>query len=124
MAQYFDFSYLIKKYGVNFVAEIPSEGDFDDMGEYIEGSVTTVALFGAIISNRESKIFKSGGAITEQDRALYMLEPLENSLQGAKIIHKGKCYHIGSLLENSEFTGVYAYALKYNSAFDKGGENG
>lgn len=124
MAQYFDFTYLVKKYISDFVAEIPSEGYFNDMGRWVEGSKTQKTLQGAIISHKQSKVFKSGGTITQQDKALYMLEPLENSLQGAKITHEGKCYTIGSELENSKFTGVWAYNLTFVSAFDKEGENG
>ena len=122
--QYFNFKRLIEKYSNDFVVEIPSEGYFDDMGEYVSGAAKKATLRGAIISHRESKIFKSAGTLTEQDRALYMLAPLDKSLEGAKIAFRGKYYSIGSLLENSEFTGVYSYSLKYVSAFDKGGENG
>ena len=120
----FDFTYLIEKYSSEFVAEISTEGKYDDMGDFVEGVKTTETLHGAIISHRESKIFKSGGAITEQDKALYMLQPLKNSLQGAKIAHEGKWYTIGGLLENSKFTNVWAYNLTFVSAFDKEGENG
>lgn len=124
MAQNFDFSRLVAKYSSDFVAEIPSEGYYNDMGRYVEGSTTPKTLRGAIISHRQSKIFKSGGTITQQDRALYMLEPLENSLQGAQIAYEGKYYSIGSELENAKFTGVWAYNLTRVSAFDKEGENG
>lgn len=124
MAQNFDFTRLVEKYSSDFVAEIHSEGHYDDMGDYVEGTKATVNLHGAIISHRQSKIFKSGGAITEKDMALYMLEPLENSLQGAKITYEGKRYSIGALHENSKFTGVWSYDLTYVSAFDKEGENG
>lgn len=125
MAQNFNFQRLIEKYSTDFVAEIPSEGGkWDDMGEWGAGEPKKVTMRGAIISHRENKIFKSGGTITEQDKALYMLEPLKSSLQGAKILHEGNSYSIGSLLENSEFTGVWAYNLKWCSAFDKEGENG
>lgn len=120
----FDFSYLIEKYSSDFVVVIPSDGDYDDMGRWVEGSTTQKTLRGAIISHQQSKIFKAGGTITEQDKALYMLEPLENSLQGAEITHDGKRYSIGSMLENAKFTGVWAYNLRYVSAFDKEGENG
>ena len=57
---------------------------------------------GAIISHQQSKIFKAGGTITAQDKALYMLEPLEKALQGAEITHKGKRYSVGSELENAD----------------------
>ena len=125
MRQYFDFKRIVKKYSVDFVALIPSEGGkWNDMGDWVAGEPKKVNLRGAIIAHRESKVFKSGGTITQQDRALYMLEPLESSLQGAEILFGGNSYSIGSLLENSEFTGVWAYNLKYCSAFDKEGENG
>lgn len=122
--QFFNFKRIIKKYSKEFVAIIPSEGgEIDNMGEWVSSEPKKVTLHGAIISHRESKVFKSGGAITQQDKALYMLTPLEKSLQGAKVIYEGKYYSIGSELENSEFTGVWAYNLQYVSAFGKEGEN-
>lgn len=128
MAQYFDFRRLVKKYSTTFIAIIPSEispeNRYDDMGRYVESEPKRIELVGAILSHRQNKIFKAGGTITEQDKALYMLEPLENSLKGAEIIHESKRYSIGSELNNAEFTGVWAYNLKYCSAFDKEGENG
>lgn len=125
MAQYYNFSRLINKYSKDFVAIVPSEGgEWNDKGDYVANEPIKATLHGAIIAHRESKVFKSGGAITEQDKALYMLEPLESSLHGAEIVDGGKRYSVGSLLENSEFTGVWAYNLKYVSAFDKEGGNG
>lgn len=124
MAQNFDFRRLVEKYSSDFVAEIHSEGDYNDMGRWVDGSVKQITLNGAIISHQLSKVFKSGGTITQQDKALYMLEPLENALQGAKIVYEGTYYSIGSMLENSKFTGVWAYNLTFVSAFDKEGENG
>ena len=125
MAKYFDFERIVEKYSKEFIAEIPSEGGrFDDLGDYIGGEPKKVTMHGAIISHRESKVFKSGGTITQKDKALYMLKPLNKSLEGAKVIDEGKCYSIGSELENSEFTGVWAYNLQFVSAFDKEGENG
>lgn len=117
----FDFSYLINKYATEFIAEIPPEGKYNDAGEWEAGAATKKTLHGAIISHRESKIFRSEGTLTGKDKALYMLEPLEKSLHGAKVIHGDKIYSIGDLLENSGFTGVWAYTLKYVSAF--GGDN-
>jgi len=123
MPQYFNFESLIKKYSTEFTAIVPSEGGYNDSGDYVAGEEKKIKLVGAIISHRLSKIFRSEGTITEQDRALYMLEPLENSLKGAKVIHGGNLYRVGDLLENSEFTGVYSYTLKYVSAFDKAGDS-
>ena len=44
MAQNFDFTYLIKKYSSDFVAEITSEGDFDDRGRWVELAPTIYLL--------------------------------------------------------------------------------
>ena len=116
---FFDFSRLIKKYSTDFIAEIPSKSGYDDSGDYVKGEPKQITKRGAIISHRESKIFRSEGTITSQDRALYMLEPLDDALKSAKIIHEGKTYSVGDMLDNGEFTGVWAYTLKYVSAFKK-----
>ena len=120
--QYFDFSSLIKKYITTFTALIPTSGGYDEYGDWKEAEPKKVELHGAIISHRQNKIFRSEGTLTEQDRALYMLEPLKFDLTGTKVIHDGRLYTISSTLENAEFTGVYAYSLKYVSVFDEGGE--
>lgn len=119
MAQYFDFKRLVKKYSKDFVAEIISEGFYDDVGDWIVGTPKAVNLHGAIISHRENKIFRSDGTLTDKDMALYMLEPLENALQTAKIVFEGKVFSVGNSLNNGDFTGVWAYTLKYVSAFKK-----
>ena len=125
MRQYFDFKRLVERYSKDFVVEIPSDGgDWNDKGDYVESEPKKKTLRGAIISHRESKVFKSGGAITQKDKALYMLAPLEKALQGAKIIDGNKQYSIGSELENSEFTGVWAYNLQFVSVFGEVSGNG
>lgn len=117
MAQYFNFKRLIEKYGTDFVAEVPSEGYYDEAGEWEKGEPERINLRGAIISHRESKIFRSEGALTGQDRALFMLEPLKFALQTAKIYYEGKLFGVNDTLNNAQFTGVWAYTLKYISAF-------
>lgn len=121
--QYFDFSYLVNKYSREFEVETTSDGYFDDSGDWQPGKPVKTVLFGAIISHRESKIFRSEGTITGQDRALYMLSPLSDGLRGAQILFEGKRYRIGDELNNADFTGVWSYVLKYVSPFE-GGENG
>lgn len=120
---FFDFTYLIEKYATSFVLKIPVKSGYDKKGDYKKAEPIEKTLKGAIISHRESKVFKSEGTLTAQDRALYMLEPLTDALEGAEVIHGGKVYSISSLLENAEFTGVYAYTLKYVSVFGGGGKN-
>lgn len=114
---YFNFARLIKKYSTDFIVRIPLEGCYNSDGEWEEATTEEKTLSGAIISHRESKIFRAEGKITGRDKALYMLEPLENALHGAETVHGDKVYSIGDMLENGEFTGVWAYTLKYVSAF-------
>lgn len=118
--QYYNFKRLIEKYSTRFTVFLPNGGEYDDSGDFVANKDTKRKLTGAIISHRQVKIFKSSGSLTEQDRALYMLTPLDDALKGAILIHEGKQYRIGDLLENAAFTGVYSYTLKYISVFDKG----
>ena len=117
--QYFDFSGLIEKYSVDLQAEIPAKGEYNARGEHIKGEPQIVTIRGAVISRRLSKIFRSDGMLTMQDKALFMLSELPNALQGALITDGNKTYHIADKLENGAFTGVYAYTLKFNSALSK-----
>lgn len=124
MPKYFNFENLIRKYSTTFTAIISGEGGYNSSGVWEAGEEKEVTLQGAIINHRLNKVFRSEGTITEQDRALYMLEPLEKSLQGAKVVYEGNVYRIGDMLENSEFTGVWNYNLKFVSAFNKAGDKG
>ena len=120
--QYFNFANLIRKYSKEITAIIPTgDSTLNETGDYVKSEPKKVTFMGAIISHRQSKVFRSEGTLTQQDRALYMLEPLEFDLQGALIIDGGKSYHVVNKLENAEFTGVYNYTLKYQSAFDEHG---
>lgn len=118
--QYFDFSSLINQYSKTLRAIIPTGGNYDEMGDYVALTPKEKSIVGAVISHKQSKIFRSEGTLTQQDRALYMLEPLEFGLQGAFVIDEKKIYRVNDELENAVFTGVFAYTLKYLSAFDLG----
>lgn len=119
--QYFNFQRLINKYSSTFTAEYTEEGKYNTRGVYEDGKTVTKELTGAIMSIRAQKIFRSEGTLTTQDRQLYMTEPLERALLGAIVTHEGERYRVQEDAENAEFTGVYAYILKSNSAFNKGG---
>lgn len=115
--QYFDFSGLIEDYSTTF-AVITHEGGYNDAGDYVENQEKRQEFTGAIIAYRESKVFRSDGAITSKDKRLYMQNRLPDALVGAEVVHGGQKYMIESELENAEFTGVYNYHLKWVSAFD------
>lgn len=117
MRKYYNFKRLIKRYSVKFSAITLSAGYYDDLGEWVKGEAITHELSGAIISISENKIFNSNGALTAKDKQLYMLQPIDNKLHGAKVIYEGNAYSITQSVENAQFTGVYAYTLKYISAF-------
>ena len=118
---FFDFRYLIDKYSTTFTAIIPAVGEYNDSGDWVDGTEQIQEMVGAIIAHRESKIFQSGGTITQQDKALFILEPITDALKRSRIIYDGKEYRIGDELENSKFTNVWGYTLKYVSVFDNGG---
>lgn len=115
---YFDFSRLINQYSTDFtVITAASGGGYDDMGEAIIAEPKKITMHGAIISHKESKIFRAEGTLTANDRRLFMLQPIDGELIGATAVYNGRKYNIEDCTENARFTGVYAYTLKYVSAF-------
>lgn len=118
--QYFNFSRLIKKYESQFKAITLSDGYYNDAGDWVKGDKAETVIYGAIISHRESKVFRSEGTLTAKDKRLFTLKPIEKALQGSKVIYDGDMYSIEDNTENAKFTGVYAYTLKYVSAFGGG----
>lgn len=119
--QYFDFSSVIEDYSDTFVVITHTKGGYDDAGDWQEGQETLDEYTGAIISFKESKVFRAEGKITSKDKRLFMQKPLPDALMGASVVHDGQKYTIESEHENARFTGVYSYFLRHVSAFDKGG---
>ena len=117
--RYFNFRRLIKKYETEFTLVTQSEGKYE-YGEWVESEENQIVMRGAIISHKESKIFRAEGTLKAKDKRLFMTEPLEKALEGAKVIYNGNVYSVEDCTDNAIFTGVYAYTLKYVSAFDKG----
>lgn len=117
--QYFDFSRLIEKYKTEFKLLVPTEGYYDKTGSFVKGKVTEQTHYGAIIGLTQSKIFRSSGTLTGRDLHLFMTKKLDSALEGATVIHKGKQYRVQSEDENADFTGVYAYVLKYVDSFSE-----
>lgn len=118
----FNFSRLVNKYKSEFKAITLSESKLNDMGDWEKGEKTEITLQGAIISLTENKIYRSEGTLKAEDMQLYMLEPIDKALLGSKVIYNEKVYHIETNVDNSKFTGIYAYTLKYVSAIKEGGE--
>ena len=120
--QYFNFSGLIEQYAADVTAVVESKGYYDDYGEYVSGEKSKQTIHGAILSFSESKIYRSEGNLTAQDKLLLTEEPISDALLKAEIIHHNRKYKIEEMLENAEFTGVYQYTLKYISAFNGDGK--
>lgn len=115
--QYFDFSGLIADYSTTFTVITRTNSGYNDAGVW-QGGQTRTEYTGAIIAFKESKVFRSEGAITAKDKRLFMQQALPQALIGAEVVYKGQKYKIESELENAEFTGVWSYLLKWVSAFD------
>ena len=117
----YNFSRLIKKYRSEFKTITLANGYYNDSGDWVKGDETETVLTGAIINFTEDKIYRSSGTLTSNDRRLFTLEPISDSLKDSKVIFEGKVYSIEQSRENAKFTGVWAYTLKYVSAFNKEG---
>lgn len=117
--QYFNFTRLIEKYSQDLTVEIPAEGKFNEKGVYEAGKVTKENIRGAVIRHKKFKSFRNEGTVATIDSTLYVLKKLPNAFTGCLLNDGNNLYHIGAELENGAFTGVYAYDLKYHSAFDK-----
>lgn len=116
---YFNFTRLVNKYKSEFTAITLLSGYYNDKGDWVDAETKEVNLYGAIIKHRDSKIYKSNGTLTAKDRALFMLEPISDSLIGSQVVYEDDVFSIEDNLENAKFTGVYKYTLKYVSAFKK-----
>lgn len=121
--QYFDFSGLIMDFSNPFTV-ITHEGGYDDAGDWQGEQEKRTDMHGAIIAYNQSKVYRSEGRITAQDKRLFMQEALPSALIGAEVIYDGQKYKIESETENAEFTGVYSYMLKWSSAFKEAKADG
>jgi hypothetical protein len=123
--QYFNFKRIIEKYSRSFKVTVVSEGEYNDAGDYVKGKPTEYELYGAIIGYAQSKIYRSEGTLKQQDKALHMLEPIDNALIGATVLFEDEEYRIEAQKGkgNAVFTGVYSYTLRYVSAFKEGGSD-
>ena len=118
--QYFNFARLVQKYSSSFTVIIPGEKELNDSGDWVKSEPKEVELFGAIIGRGESKAFRSNGTLTEKDKRLFMLEPIDKALLGTQIQYEDDIFRIQSSAENGKYTGVWAYVLKFVSAFKDG----
>ena len=110
----------MNKYTSELTAIIQSDGHYNDAGDWVKGGKEKKVIKGAVIAFKESKLHRSEGTLTTQDRRLFTLAPLEKALKGSKVVYDGNLYSIEDNTENAKFTGVYAYTLKYVSAFKEG----
>lgn len=117
--QYYDFKRLITKYSSEFTLKCPSNGSYVG-GHYVIGGETEKTLTGAIFGFSMTKVYQSGGYLTQQDRHLYTLTPIEHALDGCKVVFDNNIYSIEADAQNGNerFTGVYSYVLKWVSRHD------
>lgn len=118
--QYFNFSRLLGKYKRELTIMTYSEGSYDNKGDYVKGGMTESTIEGAVINFSENKVYRSGGTITANDKRLFLQSPLGSTMIGSKAVLDGNEYSVEDGTENAAYTGVYAYTLKYVSAFEGG----
>ena len=118
----FNFSRLVNKYKSEFKAITLADGYYNDSGDFVKGEEKETVIHGAVISYKENTVHRSEGRLTEKDKQLFMLQPIEKALQGSKAIYDGNVYSIEDCTENAKFTGVWVYTLKYVSAFKGDGK--
>lgn len=116
----YNFNRLIKKYSSEFKTITLINGYYNDNGDWVKGDEAETTMTGAIISFTEDKIYRSSGTLTSNDKRLFTLEPINNALKGSKVLYDGKVYSVEQSRDNAKFTGVWAYTLKYVSAFNEG----
>lgn len=121
---YFNFQRLITKYSREFTVIRKGEKTLNSAGDWVYSEPTETTLYGAIIGFSENKQYRSEGTLTAMDKALYTLIPIDNALIGGKVLFADNEYSIETQdgKDNAEFTGVYAYTLKWISVFKKEGE--
>ncbi len=117
---YFNFDSLIDKYTVNFTVINIGEGHYDDLGEWVTAEPVKTDMQGAVIGISENKIYRSDGVLTEKDKELFMKESL-GAIDKATVLYDGNKYKVETNPQNnSGFTGVFQYTLKWVSAFKEG----
>lgn len=112
MAKLYNFTRLITKYSVQFTLISVSEGGYVG-GKYVSGGEVEMPLTGAIVPYPDSKIYQSGGYLTQKDRQLYMKTPISSPLKGAKVEYKGDIYNIEQNTDYGDYADAYIYALKW-----------
>lgn len=96
-----------------------NDGYYDESGDYVKPEPTENKMTGAILSLKEDKIYRSEGQLTSEDRQLFMTSPLPAGSIGSTVVFNGNKYKVQQVIENSEFTGVWGYLLKFVSAFNE-----
>ena len=110
----YNFKRLIDKYSVSFSLCRQEEGKYV-AGKWENGQTVQSELRGAIVPLRESKIYTSGGAYSEQDRELYLTAPLPAPLSSLSVIYKGNTYSVEDSRNFEDYADVAVYTLKWVS---------
>lgn len=119
--KYFNLDSLIDKYSVDFTVISSSEGSYNDLGEWVNGSIIEVKKRGAILGMTDTKLYRAEGILTEKDKQLFMKDPLGCDFNKAHVVYNGIKYKVENQPnDNSQYTGVYSYTLKFVSAFGGG----
>ena len=117
--QHFNFRRLIEKYSSEFTVITYGKSETKDNGDIVKPEPKKTTLYGAILSRGESVVFRSDGNLTAKDKRLFMLTEIDKALLNSKVVYEGEVFKIQGSTDNSKFTGVWAYVMKYVSAFNE-----
>ena len=118
--QKFNFTQLVDDYSREITVITKSDGYYNESGDYVKGEEKETTMRGAVIRHRESKVYKSNGTLTLNDYALYLTEKPDIDLIGSEVKVDNQKFKVENTLDNSEFTGVWSFNLKFCSAFKEG----
>lgn len=114
----FNFCHLINNKSVAYTLLSPTQGAYDDQGEYKAGEIKRWFGMGVIVPFSSNKIYQSGGSITTMDRELYSSTPVAFTSESRVEFNEHK-YTIEISADYSAYSDVYIYKLKWVDIFDR-----
>lgn len=108
----YQFKRLIKKYSSPFQVEVKSGVTYDEYGDPVSPTTEVLEDTGAVMALSSHRIYQSGGALSSQDRELYMSHALPDPLEGTTIIYEGQRYSVELDRDYHQFSSIYIYLMK------------
>lgn len=119
MPRLFDMARLITRYSVPFTLEWVEGGDYQK-GRFRPGAVKTARGAGAIVPLARRRLYEAGGALSAQDRNLYVASPLPGWAARAHLIYEGCRYTVEEETGFGDYADAAVYLLRWVGGFEEG----